>query len=275
MKTHEDDASLAPPAQPDLEPRSPSASLPLAAPHDILGLPGQPDVRASHIELALEIKDLAGSATTETPNQSFAAIARDIADTVEDNSPASRSTAAETRPKDADRSSVYLRTSKRRRRRINHSTRVTVTQVVAIVLLLVVGLAAEYEFVARGHANSSNTTAQIVPTVPVAHLPTVALTPVRGSVFHFATSGSALSAPFRVTRSFAVVVSARCSPVTGATSVDVVVKSGGRQAANIFVPVRAAGTHQAISTTLGPGTYQVMAHTSGICSWSAPGMARP
>ena len=252
-----------------------AASLPVAAPHDILGLPGQPDIAASHMELALEVNDLA---PTEAPaatgsTQSFASIAREIAATVEVNSPASQAS-PHSDPKDADRSSLYLRTRGHRRRRIQRRTRVTVTQVLGIVLLLVVGLAAEYEYVARGHANSSNTSTPIAP-VPIARIPTVAMTPVKGTLFHFATSGSAQSAPFTVTRPFAVAVSARCAPVTKSSSVDVVFKSEGRQAANIFLAVRTAGNHSAASATLRPGTYAVSTHTSGICSWSAQGIARP
>jgi hypothetical protein len=255
-----------------------AASLPVAAPHDILGLPGQPDVAASHIELASEINDLAGSRpaipSTDDSNQSFASIAREIAATVQVHSPESQTSSAQANAKDADRSSVYLRTRGHRRRRIQRRTRVTVTQVFAIVLLLVVGLAAEYEYVARGHANANNST-PIVATVPIARVPAVAMTPVKGTLFHFATAGSAQSAPFTVTRPFALAVSARCTPVTKSSSVDVVLKSEGRQAANIFLAVRAAGNHAAASATLRPGTYVVSTHTSGICSWSAQGIARP
>ena len=266
-------------AELDTDVSAQSATLPVAAPHDILGLPGQPDIAASHIELALEVNNLAGTqpatSTTDNSNQSFASIAREIAATVEVNSAASQAAASQADAKNADRSSVYLRTRGHRRRRIQRRTRITVTQVMAIVLLLVVGLAAEYEYVARGHSNSLNATTPTAPSGPAARVPTVAMTPVKGTLFHFATTGSAQSAPFTVTRSFAVAVSARCTPVTKSSSVDVVLKSDGRQAANIFLAVRAAGNHRAASATLRPGTYFVSTHASGICSWSAQGIARP
>ncbi len=48
--------------EPPEEPVTPYVALPVAAPHEILGLPGQLDIGASHIELALEINGLAASA---------------------------------------------------------------------------------------------------------------------------------------------------------------------------------------------------------------------
>jgi hypothetical protein len=266
------------PDRPDAEVGAPSAGLPVAAPHDILGLPGQPDVSASHIELALEINDVASAqphVEARLPAvSSFASIAQEIADTVETKPSAHRPTATGADAKDADRSSVYLRTRGRRRRRVNRTTRVAVTQVIAIMLLLVVGLAAEYEYVARGHTNSATTSAPLVPTLPVTRLPVVAPTPAKGFLFHFAKSGSAQSTAFRVVAPFSVAVSARCSPATKSSSVDVVLQSGGRQAANIFVAAAGTGTHERLSATVAPGTYILIAHTSGTCSWSAEGVPR-
>ena len=262
----------------DADMQAHAGALPVAAPHDILGLPGQPDVGASHIELANEVNDLTAAQpampVTGDSTQSFASIAREIAATVEVRSPASQSASTQADAKEADRASVYLRTRGHRRRRIQRRTRITVTQVIGIVLLLVVGLAAEYEYVSRSHANS-NASTPIVPTVPVPRIATVPMTPVKGTLFHFATSGSAQSTPFTVTRPFVVAISARCSPVTKSSSVDVVLKTQGRQAANIFLAVRSAGNHSAASATLRPGTYVVSTHTSGICAWSAQGIARP
>ncbi len=276
----EDTGSATPPT-PEAEAAAPSPNLPVAAPHDILGLPGEPVVAASHIELATEINQVAVSepAVAEASSfgdpQSFASIAREIAATVEVEPRALRSGSSAKDSVEADRSSVYLRTRGRRRTRVNHTTRVTVIQVFAIVLLLVVGLAAEYEYVARGHANSTSTSVPIAQTLPSTHLRVVAPTLEKGFLFHFATSGSAQSAAFRVTAPFSVAVSARCSAATKSPSVDVVLQSHGRQAANLFVAGRAPGTHEVKSATLPPGTYLVIAHATGACSWSAAGTARP
>jgi len=261
--------------RPEAEVAAQSAGLPLAAPHDILGLPGQPDVSASHIELAHEINDIAAQSRAETPLpavSSFASIAQEIAATVEAKPSTPRPNASVENAKEADRSSVYIRTRGHRRRRVNRTTRIAVTQVFAIVLLLVVGLAAEYEYVARGH-NASTTAAPLVTSLPVPRFSVVAQTPVKGYLFHFATSGSAQSAAFRVESRFTVAVSARCSVATKSAAVDVVLQSSGRQAANIFVDADGAGTHLKRSAMLGPGTYLVSAHTSGVCAWSAAGIA--
>ncbi|MGO9343718.1 MAG: hypothetical protein ACLP6E_14550 [Acidimicrobiales bacterium] len=251
------------------------AALPLAAPHHILGLPGEPEVMTSHIELAQEINGIADTEPAVANPQSFASIAQEIAATVEVKAPVPSYKHSGTDAAEVDGSSVYMRSRGHRRRRVNRTTRVAVTQVVAIVLLLVVGLAAEYEYVARGHPSNSTTLSPVATTLPGVRLHSVAPTPEKGFVFHFAASGSAQSAPFRVAFRFQVAVSAKCSSSTKPTSVDVVLQAQGRQAANVFVSGKAPAIHELTSPRLAAGTYVLVARTSGTCSWSAGGIARP
>ncbi len=258
------------------------AGLPVAAPHHILGLPGEPDRIASHIELALEVNGVAGNepavanpqSDPEGP-QSFASIAQEIADTVDVEAQKPRRSPSETDASEMDRGSVYLRSRGHRRHRVNRTTHVAATQALAIVLVLVVGLGAEYEYVARGHSNSTTALSPIATTLPSLQLRKVDLTPVKGFVFHFATSGPAESAPFKVLSAFEVAVSARCLASTKPASVDVVLQTEGHQAANIFISGKVPGVHELKSQRLAPGSYVVIAHTSSICSWSAEGSARP
>jgi hypothetical protein len=271
-----------PPPLPDHAQIVQASGLPVAAPHDILGLPGEPDVIASHIELALEINGVTGTEPavanpqSDVANpQSFASIAQEIADTVDVKAQTPRRSPSETDASELDGGSVYLRSRGHRRRRVNRTTRVAATQAVAIVLLLVVGLGAEYEFVARGHSNASTTLSPIATTLPNVQLPKVDSIAVKGFVFHFATSGSAESAPFKVLSAFEVAVFARCSPSTKPASVDIVLKTQGRQAANIFLSGKVAGIHELKSQKLAPGSYVVIARASSVCSWSAEGSARP
>ena len=271
----------------DPESVAPRVALPVVAPHEILGLSGHTDSGASNMALALEVNDVSGSApstvlpttapvaaaeptTAAAPTASFAAIAREIAATVEASAP----TRAGKDQSDSDRSSVYLRTQKRRRRRLRRGAWATFAPAFGIILLLVVGLAGEYEFVARGHSTSSSSPAPNVPALASTLPPKVVLSPVKGSLFHFATFGSAESAPFRVASRFRLVVTAKCSPVTASSSVDVVLRSQGRQAANIFVAAKAPGIHEVSSAILPAGIYVLITHAPGTCSWSAQAFKR-
>ena len=73
-------------ATPTTEVPAPAVDLPVAAPHEILGLPGQAEV--SHFDLANEVNGIAVAepAAEVADSHSFAAIAREIAATVDDSS---------------------------------------------------------------------------------------------------------------------------------------------------------------------------------------------
>jgi hypothetical protein len=265
----------------------------VASPQDILGVPSQPGDAGSHIELAHEVNAVAaGEAPTEQrtvwgeraravseqgqkpedrwhATHSLAAIARDLSDTADTRA------AAETQGQKSEQAErpIYVNTKRRRRkRRVNRGT---VAQVVALFLLLVVGLAGEYEYVAK-HASNSETLNTTPPPVPAPRLPTVVQTPRAGTVFHFAALGTAESAPFKVSsRSFVVAWTARCTRVSSSSVVGIAIQSGGRNVTSIYVPIRnSALQHGTTTTKLGPGTYVLIAHTSIGCTWSAEGQAR-
>jgi hypothetical protein len=259
---------------------APSVDLPVAAPHEILGLPGQSEVSASLMDLAHEVNDIAATETDAPDAQpakwedthSFAAIAREIAATVDTRPSPSKSDTAAKQESEAERSSVYIRSrGRRRRRRVN---RVTLTQVVGLILLLVVGLVGEFEYVAKGQS-SSPTSLQTLPPVPAVKLPTVAATRAPGKLFRYATSGSAKSALFRVSSPFAISWSVRCTQATKASSVNVVFQfASGTKITGFDVPVKAATTRNGATATARSGTYEVVAHAPGTCTWSAEGIAR-
>jgi hypothetical protein len=250
--------------------------LPVAAPHEILGLPGEPEVSESHFDLAHEVNDVSAtqSASGTRSSHSFAAIAQEIAATVDENDPRSRSatTSAEDE-REVDRSSLYLRTSRRRRRR--RVNRMAFGQVTALVLLLVLGLAGEWEYVSRGQGSTTSTPAVTLPVVPIVRLPKVTSTRVAGTFFQFESSGSAQSSPFRMTRPFVVAWTARCSELPKASSVQVLFDSSGRTALNIFVGMVSHSARAGMSATLRPGVYVAVAHSPGACIWRAQGVARP
>jgi hypothetical protein len=199
--------------------------------------------------------------------QSFAAIAREIAATVDGNESSKTRGGSRDQGSEEERASLFVQV-KRRRRHVNH---VTVTQVVGLVLLLVVGLAAEYKYV--GHGNSSGTATVSALSTPsvTARLPVVPVTRVAGTLFDFATSGSAESAPFQATSAFTTTWTTTCGVLEKATAVDVAFETSGRQATNIDVPVTSPGSLNGVGTTLPAGIYTVIAHSPGTCSWTVAG----
>jgi hypothetical protein len=250
--------------------------LPVAAPHEILGLPGEAEISESHFDLAHEVNDVSAtqSGGRARSSHSFAAIAQEIAATVDENDPRSRSaTNSPENEREVDRSSLYLRTSRRRRRR--RVNRMAFAQVIGLVLLLVVGLAGEWEYVSRGQGSTTSAPAVTVPVAPIVRLPKVTSTRVAGTYFQFETSGSAQSSPFRMTRPFAVAWTARCSELPKASSVQVLFDSSGRTALNIFVGMVSHSARGGRSATLRPGVYVVVAHSPGACTWRAQGVPRP
>jgi len=255
------------------------SELPVASPREILGLPDQPEVSATNFDLANEVNDLSASepttATATVDSHSFAAIAREIAATVDDNDPRSKTAAQAVEEKqESDRSSMYLRTSKRRRRR--RVNRMAFFQVIGLVLLLVVGLAGEWEYVSRGQTSvGTGTTAVTAPVVPIVRLPRITATKPPGTLFRFETTGSAQSAPFRMTKPFAVTWSARCTALPRTSSVQILFESSGRTALNILVGVTSHTIRSGTSAILRPGAYTVVAHSPGACLWTAQGIPRP
>jgi len=249
-----------------------TGDLDLATPQDILGLPPEPTGAASHMELAHEVNAVASApATQETDartrwesNHSFAAIARDISATVEITEPESGRRGGKS---DGEHASFYVRT--RRRRRQKRMNRVTVTQVIGLVLLLVLGLGGEYEYVAK-HASQPVPTVAI-PGTDIPKLPLVRPTRVAGTLFHFATRGTAQSAPFKITRPVTLQTSARCSRPSAASNVEVGVRSGAYQVATVSLPVRTTRPVAAKPTVLKAGTYVVVIHAPATCTWSLQG----
>ena len=258
------------------EPAISSVDLPVVSPHEILGLPGQTDASTTHFDLAQEVNDVSATepVTESREPPSFAAIAQEIAATVDESGTRSKSTSQTSEEQEeADRSNLYLRSSgRRRRRRVN---RMAFGQVIAIVLLLVVGLAGEWEYVSRGQtSSSSNTPVATVPRAVAVRLPTVNSTRVAGTLFAFETSGSAQSAPFRMTKPFAVAWTARCSQLSKPSSVQVLFQAAGRTALNIVLGATSHTARGGTSATLRPGVYAVVAHAPGACTWKAQGVPR-
>jgi hypothetical protein len=246
--------------------------LPVAAPHEILGLPGQAEV--SHFDLANEVNGIAVAepATEVADSHSFAAIAREIAATVDDSSRKSAGEAGSAENGlDTDRASFYVRSARRRRK--HRASRLTLIQVVGLVLLLVVGLAAEWEYVSRGHSDSASVSGLVtVPSVPVARLPRVASTRVAGTYFQFEGAGSAQSLPFKMTKLFSVAWTVRCGESSKTTRTQVLFDSSGRSALNIVVDVVSHGSRSGKSAALRPGTYALVAHAPVACTWRAQGI---
>jgi hypothetical protein len=249
-----------------------TGDLDLATPQDILGLPPEPTGAASHMELAHEVNAVATApAPQETEartrwesNHSFAAIARDISATVEVAEPETHRRGGKA---DGEHASFYVRT--RRRRRQKRVNRVTVTQVIGLVLLLVLGLGGEYEYVSK-HA-SPPAPAAVIPSDLTTKLPVVRPTPVPGTLFHFVTRGTAQSAPFRVTRPVTLQASARCSHPTAASNVEVGIRSGGYQVITIPVDVRTTAPVAGKPAALKTGTYVLVVHAPSTCTWSVQG----
>jgi hypothetical protein len=253
-----------------------TGDLDLATPQDILGVPSEPGVVSSHIDLAQEINDVATPTTTEThgarerweSNHSFAAIARDISATVEVNPASSSRTRSGGKSGDDEHPSFYVRTRRRRRKRRMNT--VTIGQVIGLLLLLVLGLAGEYEYVSK-HSGSPIV---VTPLATSPKIPTVAQTRVPGALFHFATLGTADSAPFVVRSRFAIEWSARCARPSDVTGVVMTLKSTYRIATAIDVPLSTAAPKSGVTAVIAPGAYTLYTHASSGCSWTVTGQAR-
>ena len=276
---------------------APKVDLPVAAPHDILGLPGEPDVSASHFDLANEVNGItvhlanaaSGTAVHEVNGstladpdvevgnaQSFAAIAREIEATVDGSYHKSRSENRESADgrNDDDRGSFYIRSSRRRRRQMPH--RVAMIPAIGLVLLLVLGLAGEWEYMSRGHSsNSSHAGAVTVPQVPIVRLPRVNVTRGAGTLFQLQSSGSAASSPTEVSKPFTVAWTVRCTELPKTSSVQILFSSSGHTALDILIGVVSHSTRSGSSATLSPGTYSLVAHAPGVCNWTTKGIPRP
>jgi hypothetical protein len=252
-----------------------TGDLDLATPQDILGVPSEPGVVATHIDLAQEINDVAAPATPEVggdrqrweSNNSFAAMARDISSIVEVD-PASSKSRSGDKSGDAEHPSFYVRTKRRRRKRRMNT--MTIGQVIAIFLLLVVGLAGEYEYVSK-HSGSPIT---VAPIVSLPKIPVVADTPVPGALFHFVGLGSGDSAPFSVKSRFAIAWTARCARPSDLTGVVITLKSGSRIVGTISVNIPTAAAKSHTTATLAAGTYTVFTHASAGCTWTVTGLPR-
>jgi hypothetical protein len=261
------------------KPATSPGDLPVVAPNEILGLADQPETSTSHFDLATEVNDVSATepATTESPQpHSFAAIAREIAATVgvEDGSSSGHKVSSEDL-EEAERSSFYLRSSGRRRSpRIHRMNRMAAGQVLGLVLLLVLGLAGEYEYVSKSQPDTAATTTAItVPPVPVVRLPRVTPTKPAGTLFQFESSGSSESSPFKVAALFSVAWTVSCTELPKTSSVQVLFNSSGVTALNILIGVKTHSIRKGTSATLHPGTYTVEAHSPGTCTWIAKGIA--
>jgi hypothetical protein len=158
---------------------------------------------------------------------------------------------------------------RRRRRRVSH---VTAGQVLGLVVLLVVGLAAEYKYVGHGQASgTANVSALSVPAASDVRLPTVASIRLAGTLFDFGSAGSAESAAFQATVPFIPTWTATCTALAKPSAVDIVFESSGRQAANIEVPESSPGSTHGVNPALPVGTYTLVTHAPGTCSWTIAG----
>jgi hypothetical protein len=278
---HEPDDGAPEPAVGDLTEVDPevligTGDLDLATPQDILGVPSEQGVVSSHIDLAQEINAVAAPTRAEPDaarerwesNHSFAAIARDISATVEVDPGSSSKTRSGGKSGDDEHPSFYVRTRRRRRKRRMNT--VTIGQVVGLLLLLVLGLAGEYEYVSK-HSGSPIV---VTPLATAPKIPTVAQTRVPGALFHFATLGTADSAPFVVKSRFAIQWTARCSRPSDVTGVVMTLKSTLRIATAIDVSLSTSAPKSGVTAVIAPGTYALYTHASLGCSWTATGRAR-
>jgi hypothetical protein len=253
-----------------------TGDLDLATPQDILGVPSEQGVVSSHIDLAQEINAVAAPTRAEPDaarerwesNHSFAAIARDISATVEVDPASSTKTRSGGKSGGDEHPSFYVRTRRRRRKRRMNT--VTIGQVIGILLLLVLGLAGEYEYVSK-HSGSPIV---VTPLATAPKIPVVAQTPVHGALFHFATLGTADSAPFAVRSRFAIEWTARCARPSDVTGVVMTLKSTYRIATAIDVPLSTTAPKSGVTPVIAPGAYTLYTHASIGCSWTVTGLAR-
>jgi hypothetical protein len=253
-----------------------TGDLDLATPQDILGVPSEPGIVSSHIDLAQEINDVAAPASAPPDaarerwesNHSFAAIARDISATVEVDQESAARARSGGKSGDDEHPSFYVRTRRRRRKRRMNT--VTIGQAIGLLLLLVLGLAGEYEYVSK-HAGPPIVA---LPLAVAPKIPTIAESPVRGTLFHFAALGTADSAPFVVKSRFAITWSARCKTPSDVTGVVITLKSADRIVTAIDAPISTSGPKSGATGVLAPGTYAIFTHASVGCSWTVSGLPR-
>jgi hypothetical protein len=146
--------------------------------------------------------------------------------------------------------------------------------VIGLLVVLVVGLFAEYKYVGRGQTDSSiiTTSTQSQPGLPAVKLPAVAVSPSPGALFQLASSASAQSAAFAVSGSFTPTWSVDCATLAKPSAIGFVLQSGAQRAAALDVDVSAPGSKTGAGTALPAGSYSLTVHAPGTCSWSLRGL---
>jgi hypothetical protein len=176
-----------------------------------------------------------------------------------------------------ERSGVFLKT-KGRRRRSRGGKSAAVLEVVGLILVLVVGLGAEYEYVARGHqpdqiVSTDITIASPAPKSAAGALPPVSQTPVANTLFHFAASGERQSAAFVVKSAFVGTWTVSCPAQAKPSAVYLLLQDSGKTAAGEYVPASRATSRHGSTAKLGPGSYVLVAKAPATCAWSFEGHA--
>jgi hypothetical protein len=255
-----------------------------AAPGDILGIPEQEGAPDGHFDLANEINAVNDNAIDGPAREgggqkirwdqpsSFASIAREIAASVDADTSVHKLTQRRVQSSEEDEHShVFFGKKGRRVGRVN---RVTVIQVVGLLLVLVLGLAAEYKYVGRDQTPDANATtaSQSQAGLPSVKLPPVVLTKPAGTLFEFASSASAQSATFAVSGSFEVAWSLDCSTLDRTSPIGFILQSGSQKAEGIAVEMTAGGTKSGVGSTLLAGSYALTVHAAGACSWTLRGL---
>jgi hypothetical protein len=288
------EAPLAATAFPPSQPRSPE--LPIASPSDILGVAEARSGTATRFDMANEIKDIAaGTPSATSPSgvasgfvsqstlsqdssssddwqstPSFAAIAQEIAATVDSPQGDQAKNSAE----EPERSGVFLKT-KGRRRRARGGKRAAVLEIVGLILVLVVGLGAEYEYVARGHqpdqvVSTVITIANPAPTTPPA-LPRLTATAAPHTLFHFSATGEGASAAFAIKAPFVVNWTVTCPAQAKPTAVYLLLQNSGKNVAGVYVAVLKATSRHGSTARVTPGSFILIAKSPSSCAWTFEG----
>jgi hypothetical protein len=75
-----------------------------------------------------------------------------------------------------------------------------------------------------------------------------------------------------MTKPFTVAWTVRCGELPKTTSAQILFNTSGRSALDILIGVTSHTVRSGKSAPLRPGTYTLIAHTTGLCTWRAQGI---